>query len=53
MSVSQDRHFLSINGKISQRQFDGEYAVNGNCTRTAVFAFSDREQVNTEAKPNT
>jgi hypothetical protein len=38
----------SINGKISQRRFDGKYAVNGDCTGAAVLAFSDSEQVNIE-----
>jgi hypothetical protein len=36
----------SVNGMITDRFFQGEYAVTPDCTGTATFFFSDREIVN-------
>jgi hypothetical protein len=36
----------SVNGRITDRSFKGEYAVAPDCTGTAAFFFSDREIVN-------
>jgi hypothetical protein len=40
------RDTVSVNGKISERRFDGKYAVNGDCTGAATLFFSDSEIVN-------
>ena len=42
------RDTASVNGKISERKFEGKYVVNGDCTGAATFFFSDREIVNIE-----